>query len=74
MLQQEYNTGTFSEPFNLTDGQNIVIRVSSNSYRPLGKTVSLTDANLSQSTAAYDATPTSNLSTGLTYRLLKLIP
>tara|TARA_R100000655_G_scaffold108427_7_gene160348 strand:- start:1775 stop:2779 length:1005 start_codon:yes stop_codon:yes gene_type:complete len=59
------NTGTFSEPFNLTDGQNIVIRVSSNSYRPLGKTVSLTDVNLSQSTAAYDATPTSNLSTDL---------
>tara|TARA_R100001509_G_C4861491_1_gene213554 strand:- start:67 stop:1245 length:1179 start_codon:yes stop_codon:yes gene_type:complete len=57
------NVFTFSSPFNLTAGQNIVIYCSTADCRPLGKSVTIDDADLSLTVAGYLATPNSSLAT-----------
>ena len=57
------NVFTFSSPFDLTVGQNIVIYHSTADCRPLGKSVTIDDADLSLTVAGYLATPNSSLAT-----------
>lgn len=57
------NVFTFSSPFDLTVGQNIVIYYSTADCRPLGKSVTIDDADLSLTVAGYLATPNSSLAT-----------
>lgn len=57
------NIITLDPPINLVDGENIVIYHSTADCRPLGKSVTIDDADLSLTVAGYLATPNSNLAT-----------
>ena len=57
------NTITIDPPINLVDGENIVIYFSTADCRPLGKSVTIDDADLSLTVTGYLATPNSNLAT-----------
>jgi hypothetical protein len=60
------NTITLDPPINLVDGENIVIYFSTADCRPLGKSVTIDDVDLSVTVAGYLATPNSNLATATT--------
>ena len=57
------NIITLDPPINLVDGENIVIYYSTADCRPLGKSVTIDDADLSLTVTGYLATPNSNLAT-----------
>jgi len=57
------NIITLDPPIDLVDGENIVIYYSTADCRPLGKSVTIDDADLSVTVAGYLATPNSNLAT-----------
>jgi hypothetical protein len=57
------NIITLDPPIDLVDGENIVIYYSTADCRPLGKSVTIDDADLSVTVAGYLASPNSNLAT-----------